>query len=157
MALCVLPMGAVAVAQETPPQSGSRSAPAEPQQAPAFQPGFIDLFSRWLGDSKTMLDEQIKNSTNAAKGAADAAGQAVLGLPVTRVVNGRERCAVAPNGAPDCGPAAEALCRSKGLGSGRSVDINSAYKCPAWVWLSGRQPPEGVCTTETFVLRATCR
>lgn len=147
-----------AVAQEAQPQSQPEQ--SEQQQSPALHPGFLDALGRWLGDSKTKLDEQFKNTTDAAKGAADAAGQATgvfLGLPGTRIVNGRERCMIAPNGAPDCAPAADALCRSKGLGAGRGLDINTAQKCPAWVWLSGRSPPEGVCVTETFVLRALCQ
>ncbi len=139
----------------TPPQ-----AQPAPQQPPAFQPGFLDVLGRWIGDSKSKIDEQLKSTTDAAKDAADAAGQAtgvILGLPGTRIVLGRARCAVAPNGGADCANAANALCRSKGFGAGRGLDIDSAQKCPAWVWLSGRAPPEGVCTTETFVVRAVCQ
>ena len=149
---------ATAVAQENEPQPGSQA--EQPQPSPAVQPWLLDALGRWFGDSKTRLDEQFKSTADAAKSAADAAGQAtgaILGLPGTRIVIGRERCAIAPNGAPDCAPAANALCRSKGLGAGRGLDINSAEKCPTWVWLSGRTPPEGACVTETFVLRALCQ
>lgn len=135
--------------------------PAEPP--PAAQPGFLDALGRWLDDSKAKLDNQIKSTTDAAKDAAraaEAAGQAtgaMLRWPGAQVVQGRVRCAVAQNGAADCAEAAHALCRSKGFTAGKSIDINTAQKCPTWVWLSGRPAPEGACTTETFVLRATCQ
>jgi hypothetical protein len=148
--------------QAIPPQGAAPS--GAPQQPPAFQPGFLDALGRWMGDSKSKLDEQFKTTTEAAKDAArdatGAAGEAtgvILGLPGTRVVLGRERCPVAANGGADCAPAANTLCRSKGYGGGRGLDINSAQKCPSWMWLSGRQPVEGTCPTETFVTRAVCQ
>ena len=156
-----------ALAQDgQPPSQAESESQADPQpqaqspQPPAFQPGFLDALGRWLGNSKATLDEGIKGTTGVAKDAAEAAGQAtgvILGLPGTRVVNGRTRCGVATNGAADCTEAANALCRSKGFAAGKGLDINTAQKCPAWVWLSGRPAPDGVCTTETFVLRAVCR
>ena len=133
---------------------------AQPQQRPAVGPGFLDVLGRWIGESKSKIDEQLKSGTDTAKGAADAAVQGtgvILGLPGTRIVMGRERCAVAANGGADCTNAANALCRSKGFGAGRGLDINSAQKCPTSMWLSGRQPPEGACPTETFVVRAVCQ
>ncbi len=99
-------------------------------------------------------------ATGAVKDAAGAAQQAtgvIVGLPGTRIVTGRQRCPLAANGAPDCIPAAQALCRANGFEGGRGVDINSAQKCPATVWLSGRIPAEGECPTETFVTRAVCQ
>jgi len=132
---------------------------------PAAQPGLFDVIGRWLEDSKARIDNHIKNTTDAAKDAAkdaaEKAGQAtsgiVLGWPGTKVAQGRVRCAVAPNGAPDCTEAANALCRSKGFGPGKSLEVNTAQKCPTWVWLSGRAPPEGTCTIENFVLQAACQ
>ena len=53
--------------------------------------------------------------------------------------------------------AANALCRSKGFKLGKILDINTAQKCPTWVWLSGQPAPEGTCTAETFVLGAACQ
>ena len=135
-ALALLCSG-VALAQEVqaPP-------PAEPP--PTAAPGFLDALGRWLDDSKAQIDNQIKGTQQAIEGAAkDAAkagqaGSAVLGWPGTKRANGRVRCAVAPNGAPDCAEAANALCRSKGYGPGKSLEINTADKCPTWVWLSAR-------------------
>ena len=95
-----------------------------------------------------------------AKDAADGArgtASTVARLPLTRVVSGRERCPAA-GGGPDCRAATDALCRGKGYSSGTSVDVQSAQKCPAWVWLSGRSSSaESECTTETFVMRAVCQ
>jgi hypothetical protein len=151
-------------------------APAVPSYA--FQPGFIDAVGRWLGNSKTTLDQQlrgtqetigdiglqasdaVKDAAGAAKEVAGAAKQAtgaIADLPNTRVVNGRQRCPLAANGAPDCSPAAVALCKGRGFAGGRGLDIDSAQKCPAWVWLSGRSPQRGECHTETFVTRAVCQ
>jgi hypothetical protein len=183
----------VAVAQEIRqpllPDAPAANLPPPPPSAPtnpAFQPGFIDVVGRWLGDSKATLDSQLKSTQeklgslrsqadDAAKEAAEAAKQAagaaskdaagvaqqaagaIAALPVARVVNGRTRCAAAPNGAPDCQPAAIALCRDKGFTSGRHLEINSAQKCPSWIWLSGRLPAPGECPVETFVTRAVCQ
>ena len=150
----------VALAQDVQPPP-----PTEPP--PTAAPSFLDMLGRWLDDSKAKIDGQIKSTTDAmqgaakdAKDAAEKAGQAsgaVIGWPGSKRAHGRVRCAVAPNGAPDCGEAANALCRSKGFGPGKSLEINTADKCPSWVWLSGQRPPEGTCTTETFVLQAACQ
>jgi hypothetical protein len=147
---------------------------AQPPNAD-YQPGFIDAFGRFIGESAAKLNSQLNSqikSTNetlggigsqtseAAKGAVgsakDAAGT-IMGLPNARIVIGRERCAAAANGAPDCRAAADAACRGKGFASGRSLDTQSAQKCPARVWLSGRMPVEGDCSLETFVTRAVCQ
>jgi hypothetical protein len=96
----------------------------------------------------------------AAKGAADVARDAatsVAKLPVSSVINGRERCSLAPNGAPDCAVAAGALCRAKGYGGGTSVDFETVEKCPPSYRTSSRDAPEGICTMEHFVTRALCR
>jgi hypothetical protein len=52
--------------------------------------------------------------------------------------------------------AAEAVCKTKGFGSGKSVDMTTAEVCPPKVWMSGRTSGEG-CHTETFVSRALCQ
>jgi len=157
-ALALLMAGAAA-AQD----AEQRSEPPPSASPPPFS--MLETLGRWLEDSKTRIDNHIKNTTDAAKDAAkdaaEKAGQAttgiVLGWPGTKVAHGRVRCAVAPNGAPDCTEAANALCRSKGYGPGKSLEINTAEKCPTWVWLSGRPAPEGTCTIENFVLQATCQ
>jgi len=147
LVLALLAAGAVRAQDTEPP--------------PEAQPGLFDVIGRWLEDSKARIDNHIKNTTDAAKDAAEKAGQATSGLklgwPGTKVAQGRVLCAVAANGAPDCAEAATALCRSKGFGPGKAIDINTADKCPTWVWLSGRPPPEGTCVTQTFVLQAACQ
>jgi hypothetical protein len=151
---------ALALAQE----SGKPVQPLPPEQS-----GFIGAVGRWLDDHATWLGSGLRGAQTgvenigheaglAAKstveGAKDAAG-AVTRFP-TRVVSGHEQCAIAPNGAPDCVAAANALCRSKGFGSGASVDMTTAEICPAKVYLAGRNSgPE--CHTETFVSRALCQ
>ena len=94
----------------------------------------------------------VDNAGDVAKGAADVMKR----LPTTGFVSGHEKCLVAPNGAPDCGPAADAVCRVKGFKAGSSMDMTTAEVCPPKVWLAGRSTGPG-CHTETFVSRALCR
>jgi len=151
---------------------------AQPPNA-NYQPGFIDAFGRFIGESATKLNSQLKSTnetlgnlgsqtTGAAKDAAQGAAQAavgtakeaagaIIGLPSQHIVTGRERCEAAANGAPDCRSAADVACRAKGFASGKSLDTQSARKCPASVWLSGRLPADGDCELETFVTRVVCQ
>ena len=155
--------------------------PQPPQQQSKPEPGFFESISRWfengfakmksgmneakggidnLGDKAATAGKNIgdkaaevgKNAADATKGAVDA----VAKLPKTRVVTGRERCDVSPNGAPDCRVAAQSICSGKGLAGGTSMDFVSAEKCPAGVWMNRRKPEPGECVTETFVTRAMC-
>jgi hypothetical protein len=103
-------------------------------------------------------------TSEAAKGAVDTARDAagnIVSLPNSRIVTGRERCAAAANGAPDCRAAADAACRSKGFVSGRMLDTQQTRKCPPAAFLSAlsdrRLPSEGDCALETFVTRAVCQ
>jgi hypothetical protein len=112
----------------------------------------------------------VDQAGQAAKGAADAAStmaksaaevardtaSSVPKLP-TGVIRGRERCLLAPNGAPDCRAAAETMCRAKGYVGGASVDFETAEKCPPPYRVSSRNTPEGVCTFEHFVTSALCQ
>ncbi|HWF94358.1 MAG TPA: hypothetical protein VG291_05305 [Xanthobacteraceae bacterium] len=149
--------------------------PTAQQPNANYQPGFIDAFGRFIGESASKLNSQLKSTnetlgnlgsqtTGAAEGAAQAAvGTAkqaagtIIGLPSQHIVTGRERCAAAANGAPDCRAAADAACRAKGFAAGKSLDTQSAQKCPARVWLSGRLPADGDCQLETFVTRSVCQ
>lgn len=170
------------------PQSAPQEAAALEAQQPAhpksgFRPGFIDAFSRWIGRATTSVQTGFEKATGAvsglggnatkavsdaagtATGAAKAAKEAAQGaldsmsrLPNTGLVRGHERCAVAPNGGPDCVAAANTLCRTNGFSSGRIVDTQSAQDCPAQVWLRGNQPPAaGECHSATYVVRAVCQ
>jgi hypothetical protein len=153
------------------------TAPALPP-APNRQPGLLEALGRWVDDSvsgvgkgfekawrgtATQRDEAAKASTeatsNLAKGAVDAAkgtADALGKLGTSRVVSGRERCAIGANGAPDCRPAVEALCKAKGYNSGSSVDFETTERCPAQVLLSGRRTP-GDCPVDHVVTKAMCQ
>ena len=168
-----------ALAQDVQPvQPGQSVQPAQPQAAPAsepapppavapgpsFQPGFIDAFGRLLeqGAAKFKSDMQgaQENFDKLGKEARDAAKDATsgfVGLPGARVVSGRELCATAPNGAPDCLAAAASVCRGKGFQTGKSLDTQSEQKCPARLLLSGRPPNDTDCATEIYVTRAMCQ
>jgi hypothetical protein len=118
-----------------------------------------DLSDDAAANSKGFSENAAKVGQGAAevgKGAADAtknAMDAVAKLPTARLMSGRERCANAPNGAPDCVAAAEALCRKYGYTSGKSMDFTSAEECPVKTLLG--QTNE--CTTVTFISRAMCQ
>jgi len=98
-----------------------------------------------------------KQATAVAAGAAEQAADTMKRLPTLRMVEGHELCEIAPNGAPDCRVAAATICKRHGFASGSSVDIQSAQKCSARVWLSGRTPDPGECETQSFVNRAVCQ
>jgi hypothetical protein len=143
----------------------------------AGHPGVFEAVGRWLDQGARNFQDHWRGAKgrvddlNAAaaantkdmsdraeemrKGAAEAV-EAVAKLPTTRVMSGRERCALAPNGAPDCVAAAEALCRKYGFSSGKSVDFTSAEECSPRAVLSGRVT-EADCTTVTFISRAMCQ
>jgi len=157
----ILLTAALALAQE----GGSNNA-----RAPAEKPGFFGAIVRWFDDQTSKFGSNLKGARSsvenfgheagiAAKttveGAKDAAG-AVTRIPTARVVAGHEKCTIAPNGAPDCVVAANAICKTKGFESGKSVDMTTAEICPAQVYLSGRSSGPD-CHTETFVSRALCQ
>ena len=125
-----------------------------------------ELGDNAAANNKAISDQAAKVGQGAAdvgKGAADAtisamdatknAMGAVAKLPIARMMSGRERCIAAPNGAPDCVSAAEALCRKHGFTSGKSMDFTSAEECPVRTLLG--QTDE--CTTVTFISRAMCQ
>lgn len=158
----------------SPPQAQPQAdapAPAPPRTALPTPPEVISAIGRFIDQSIANVGagvgagvkgagETLGGATSAAgelaKGVGSAAG-AVARLPLSNVVAGRETCIPAANGAPDCAAASVALCRSKGFERGASLDITSARKCPAAVWLEGRQPTDAECTNESFVSRAICQ
>jgi hypothetical protein len=172
----------VAAAQQpqSPPQVQQPQAqPAQPDQPQAppprtglpTPPEVIGAIGRFIDQSISNLGagvdagvkgagETLGGATGAAgdlaKGVTDAAG-VVARLPLSNVVAGWERCAIAPNGAPDCNVASIALCKTKGFQRGNSLDITSSRKCPAQVWLERRQPTDSECLNESFVSRAICQ
>jgi hypothetical protein len=96
--------------------------------------------------------DAMKNAVEATKNAADA----LVRLPGTRIIDIRETCAKAPNGASDCAAAAATGCRAKGFAGGSALDVRTADKCDA-------KPRAGVglsdavaCRSEAVVIRAVC-
>lgn len=147
-------------AQQPPADQQAQPPPAEtPAPAPApspsgsSKPGLIDALNKWFDKGAADIKETFGKTGKAAKEATDA----LTKLPGARVVEGRERCVIAANGSPDCVAAAEAVCKSKGFASGKSLETQATQKCPARVWLSGRTPSEGECPTETFVIKSVCQ
>jgi hypothetical protein len=143
---------------EPPPQPDTSQAPA-----PGYKPGFIDLFGRWIGDSVSNWNTGLKGAADVAKDAADAAttvtrdtAGAVARFPGTRVISERATCPTAPNGAPDCRAAAEAICKGRGFASGSSIDFQTAEKCPP-IALNRPDREPVVCTIESYVTRALCQ
>lgn len=144
---------------------GSGAATAqEAQQSPRPEPGLFGVFGKWVDDTLSDVSSGLGNARGTLDDAAGRAGDSakeaaanVARIPLTSLVSGRQRCVAAPNQAPDCQTATDVLCREKGFKTGRSVDVQSAQKCPAQVWLSGRSPNAAECTLETYVTRAMCQ
>jgi hypothetical protein len=151
---------------------------AEAPQAPAEKRGFFDDLSRWWHDSmsdfnakmkeqQSKLDDFNKKSTEAAKDAAAAtqqamknAADAMVRLPTGRIIEIHEPCAIAGNGAADCAAAASNACKGKGFADGQPLDVRTAEKCNASLWLQGQaqqRSSSAACPVETVVLRAACQ
>jgi len=160
---------AAAQAQPAPPaQAQPPAAPPPAAQPPRQKDGFFDAIGRWWDKSAADFDANLKkmksqidaaNDRNAqaareAAAATKEATDALVKFPATRIVEGRERCQLAPNGSPDCGPAAEAICKAKGFKSGQSANIESARKCSARALLSRSDQD---CVNETIVTSAACQ
>ena len=160
---------AAAQAQPAPPaQAQPPAAPPPAAQPPHQKDGFFDAIGRWWDKSAADFDANLKkmksqidaaNDRNAqaareAAAATKEATDALVKFPATRIVEGRERCQLAPNGSPDCGPAAEAICKAKGFKSGQSANIESARKCSARALLSRSDQD---CVNETIVTSAACQ
>ena len=141
-----------------------------PAPAPADGGGFLAAVGRWLHEQAAQFHSNTKDvrsdvehlgrdaggvAKSTIEGAKDAAG-AIIRIPATRVVSGHAECALAANGAPDCGAAADRICKDKGFSSGKSIEMTTAEVCPPEVYLAGRRSgPE--CRTETTVARAICQ
>ena len=165
-AVMLLAGPASAQAPQTPAEPPAQSDVTSPQPKtalPANRPGFIDAFGHWIESSVGNWNAGLKGAADVAKDAADAAttvtrdtAGAVVRFPGTRVIAERATCPVAPNGAPDCRAAAEAICKAHGFAEGRSIDFQTAEKCPP-IALSrpDSEPPR--CVIESYVTRALCQ
>jgi hypothetical protein len=121
------------------------------RQASKIGSGFKDAGSR-VEKFGHQAGNAARTTAETAKNAADA----MVRIPSARLVTGHEKCKIAPNGAPDCVAAANALCKAKGFGTGKSADMTTTEVCPAQVYLSGRTSGAG-CRTETYVSSALCQ
>jgi hypothetical protein len=126
--------------------------------------GVTDAASDAASSAARSTADAAKGAAEAGQGVANAMGSvardtagALTRLPGARIVVGRERCGVAPNGAPDCGLAALALCRSQGLAGGNSVDIETTEKCPPDASVRRWRGETVACTTDNFVTRSLCQ
>ena len=152
--------------QPVPQDAASPPAPAEQKH------GFFDDLGRWWHDSvadfnaklkeqQSKLDDFNKKSAAAAKEAAAATQEAMTNaasaMVKSKVIEIHELCAIAGNGAADCATAAANACRSKGFKDGQPLDVRTAEKCNASLWVSGQPSAAAECPIETVVLRAACQ
>jgi hypothetical protein len=167
-------------------QSGAALQPTNPPAvqppATASPPGALEQVGRWLDDSVSTAGVGIGKAFQgtvggfggiggqagtAAQGAADAATSVAKGvadvataaarLPTSRIASGRAKCTFAPNGAPDCRGAADALCKSNGFQSGTCIEFENAENCPSDVLIAGRNRTEGECPVDYFVTKSLCQ
>jgi len=176
-----VPAIAVAGDNQTAPGAAA-TAPPSPSPPTANKPGFLHELGSWwngsiayfgakLNDARGKFEDLGKTSKEAAKGAATATQEAVknavdvskdaagvvVRLPNTRLIEMRERCDKAPNGAPDCAPAVANGCRAKGFTGGKLLEVSSAITCPTPTALAQQKPEQVECPVETFVTRAVCQ
>ena len=145
------PQTSAATAQPgLPPQPSAPSAAAPP--ATTEKPGFFDDFNK---KSAEAAQDAATATQQAMKNAADA----VVKSTTSKVIETRAPCAIAGNGAADCATAAVNACKSKGFTDGQPLDVRTAEKCNASLWLQGQgqRQTSADCPIETVVLRAACQ
>jgi hypothetical protein len=186
LSLLAMPISMVGVTAQTAPPAGQFVQPSQPEAQPApasppqpqRSPGFLESIGRWMDESAANVNKNLDNmwqgaarnssdaakasnaaTSNLAKGAVDAAkdtADALGKLGTGRIAAGRERCAIAANGAPDCRLAAEQLCKSKGFSTGNSLENETVERCSPLVLLRGNKKP-GECPIEHTVTKAMCQ
>lgn len=167
-------------AQPQPPAPAPAAAPAPTEGKE--NPGLVNEIGKLLKDPSSLLPSFVTSpeapaaprpdspppepATAApapapppapAAPAAAAPSPPASGSLLPSIVSGKAACPAAANGAPDCEAAADALCKSKGHGGGRSLTIDASEKCSAKVLIPGRKRQPGDCRTESFVTRAFCQ
>lgn len=156
--------------QPAPSATPAPETPPPPEQAPKGNPGLVEEIGKLFKNSVTGLRdsasgltsklpsarETIEGINSSAKDATESLSRINPMSPQT-MVNGRVACPAAANGAPDCKAASDKLCKDKGYKEGKSLDIETAEKCSARVYLSGRTGAPGECRTENYVTRAVCQ
>jgi hypothetical protein len=138
--------------------------------APDEKHGFFNDLGQWWNDSvadfnakmkeqQAKLDAFNKQQSEAAKDATQAMKHAANAMfSPSKVIEVQQLCPVAGNGAPDCASAATDVCKAKGFSDGQPMDIRTAERCKASLWVSGQAPSTPAnCPIETVLLRVACQ
>lgn len=157
MLLLLLGAGGTGWSQSAPPslglqEQGPQAAPppsTPPPPAREDNPGLINEMGK-LFDKLPSILPPIKSPSETMNDLSR------LARPST-MVSGRMVCPASPNGGPDCKPAADQLCQSKGYREGKSLNADAVEKCSAKVLIPGRQRKPDDCRTDTFVTSALCQ
>lgn len=157
MLLLLLGAGGTGWSQSASPslglqEQGPQTAPPPSTPAPPARednPGLIHEMGK-LFDKLPSILPPIKSPSETMNDLSR------LARPST-MVSGRMVCPASPNGGPDCKPAADQLCQSKGYREGKSLNADAVEKCSAKVLIPGRQRKPDDCRTDTFVTSALCQ
>jgi len=146
------------------PKGATDTAKEAPKSATATSGDVVNNAVEATKGAATTATDAVKGAAatagDAMKGAFDAtknAATSIVKLPNTRVIDMRETCAKAPNGASDCTDAAANGCRGKGFAGGKVLEVRTAEKCDIAALQSGRLPGRNDCGVETTVIRAVCQ
>lgn len=149
--------------QFAPQQPGSQPAAAlgnaAVAPAPAENPGLFNEMGKALEKSLSVLPtlKSPGETLDDLKDAARNAGEGLSRLTSGSMAEGRIKCPLSANGAPDCKAAADKLCQAKGFKAGKSLSTDSAEACSAKVLIPGRTRKPDDCRTDNFVIRALCQ
>jgi hypothetical protein len=160
------PPSATPSAQQPVPPPASPQPGGSPPDATAAQPaasespGLFNEMGKALEKSLSILPT-LKSPGETLDDLKDAAKNAGEGLSrltgSSSMAEGRIKCPVAANGAPDCKAAANKLCQAKGLKEGKSLSTDSVEACSPKVLIPGRTRKPDDCRTDNFVIRALCQ
>lgn len=124
---------------------------------PRSNPGLVEELGKLFRDSASSLSSTWKDSKETIEDLNSRATNSLPRIAPQTLVKGRAVCPLAANGAPDCKSASDQLCKANGYKEGKSLDVESAEKCSAKVYLSGRTGAPGECRTENYVTSAACQ
>jgi hypothetical protein len=146
------------------PASPQLAGPTPPGAAPPDNPGLFNEMGKALEKSLSILPtlkspaETLDDLGARAKVAAKNAGEGLSRLTgPSSMAEGRIKCPLAANGAPDCKAAADKLCQTKSFKEGKSLLTDSVQACSPKVLIPGRARKPDDCRTDNFVTRALCQ
>ncbi len=150
---------------QAPNQAANQPLPTAPEEKRGFLNGLGDWwndsvasFSAKMKEQQAKLDEFNKQQSDAAKDAQEAMKKAAGAMfSTSKVIEIQQLCPTAGNGAPDCATAATNVCKAKGFSAGQPIDIRTAERCKASLWVSGQNPTIDSCPVETVLLRVACQ